>query len=173
MKSVRSGAEFQGKVPFLSHSQSGGKMVSEIYIGTVIHYFGKIGVAVLSLTDPIHIGDKIRIRGNDTEFDQEVTSLQADHEAVEYRAGGNRGRNAGHSIRSPWVSDLQVVDLTYRRRADREGHGKAVHCPFDNRTVDDSEVLGDWYYGPGGLVAADEMALHTMGWCLMASQHGD
>ena len=36
-------------------------MVSETCIGT-------IGVAVLSLTDPIHIGDKIRICGNDTEF---------------------------------------------------------------------------------------------------------
>ena len=58
-------------------------MVSETCIGTVTHYFGKIGVAVLSLTDPIHIGDKIRIHGNDTEFDQEVTSLQVDHEAVD------------------------------------------------------------------------------------------
>ena len=51
-------------------------MVSETCIGT-------IGVAVLSLTDPIHIGDKIRIRGNDTEIDQEVISLQVDHEAVD------------------------------------------------------------------------------------------
>ena len=58
-------------------------MISEICIGTVTHYFGKISVAVLSLTDPIHIGDKIRIRGNDTECDQEVTSLQVDHEAVD------------------------------------------------------------------------------------------
>ena len=58
-------------------------MVSETCIGKVTHYFGKIGVAVLSLTDPIQIGDKIRIRGNDTEFDQEVTSLQVDHEAVD------------------------------------------------------------------------------------------
>ena len=58
-------------------------MVSETCIGTVTHYFDKIGVAVLALTDPIHIGDKIRIRGNDTEFDQEVTSLQVDHEAVD------------------------------------------------------------------------------------------
>ena len=58
-------------------------MVSETCIGTVTHYFGKIGVAVLSLTDPIQIGDKIRIRGGDAEFEQEVTSLQVDHEAVD------------------------------------------------------------------------------------------
>ena len=82
MNFVRSVTEFQSKVPFLSHSQSE-EMVSETCIGTVTHYFGKIGVAVLALTDPIHIGDKIRIRGNDTEFDQEVTSLQVDHEAVD------------------------------------------------------------------------------------------
>ena len=58
-------------------------MVYETCIGTVTHYFGKSGVAVLSLTDPIHIGDKIRIRGNETEFDQEVTSFEVDHEAVD------------------------------------------------------------------------------------------
>ena len=63
-------------------------MISETCIGTVTHYFGKIDIAVLSLTDPIQIGDKIRIRGDDTEFEQEVTSLQIDHEAVDTGQAG-------------------------------------------------------------------------------------
>ena len=58
-------------------------MVSEICIGAVTHYYNKIGVAVLALTDPIHIGDLIRIRGNGVDFNQEVTSLQVDYEAVD------------------------------------------------------------------------------------------
>lgn len=57
--------------------------MSETCIGTVTHYYGKIGVAVLSLTDPVTIGDVIRIGSGDKEFDQKVASLQVDHEAVE------------------------------------------------------------------------------------------
>lgn len=56
--------------------------MSEIAIGRVTHYYGRIGVAVLALTEPIHLGDTVRIVGRGTDFQQEVTSLQIDHAAV-------------------------------------------------------------------------------------------
>ena len=57
-------------------------------IGKITHYFGKIGVAVISLTDTIKVGDTIRILGNTSDFEQKVTSLQIDHNQVESADAG-------------------------------------------------------------------------------------
>lgn len=50
-------------------------------LGKVVHYYDKIGVAVLSLNKPLKVGDKIRFTGRN-EFTQEVGSLQLDHKPV-------------------------------------------------------------------------------------------
>jgi acyl-CoA hydrolase len=52
-------------------------------VGKVTHYFDRIGVAVLSLTDPIRVGDTIHFRGHSTDFEQKVDSLQIEHKSVE------------------------------------------------------------------------------------------
>lgn len=52
-------------------------------IGEISHYFGKIGVAVIELKGPLKEGDTIRIiGGEDTNFDQEVQSMEAEHKKV-------------------------------------------------------------------------------------------
>jgi putative protease len=56
--------------------------MSEIQIGKVTHFFDKISVAVLALTDTIRVGDTVRFRGHSTDFQQEVASLQIEHQAV-------------------------------------------------------------------------------------------
>lgn len=56
-------------------------MAEEKPIGKVSHYYDKIGVAVLSLTKPLKVGDKIRFEGHN-EFTQEVASMQVQHKAV-------------------------------------------------------------------------------------------
>ncbi len=60
-------------------------------IGQVVHYFDKIGVAVIELTDSkIGIGDKIRIVGGEnTDFEQEVESMEVDHEKIKKAKKGN------------------------------------------------------------------------------------
>ena len=53
-------------------------------IGVVTHYFSKIGVAVLKLEKSgLKVGDKIRIKGATTDFEQEVKSMQIEHENVQ------------------------------------------------------------------------------------------
>lgn len=52
-------------------------------IGKVTHYFDHIGVAVLSLSIPLAVGESIKISGHDNEFVQEVESMQLDHQAVD------------------------------------------------------------------------------------------
>ena len=57
-------------------------------IGEVIHFYGKIDVAVLRLSNNLKIGDMIHFLGSHTDFQQEVTSMQIEHEPVaEGKAG--------------------------------------------------------------------------------------
>ena len=52
-------------------------------IGKVTHYFDKLGVAVLSLTSPLAVGDSVKFSGHNIEFTQVVGSMQLDHAPVE------------------------------------------------------------------------------------------
>ncbi|OGG07946.1 hypothetical protein A3D05_00145 [Candidatus Gottesmanbacteria bacterium RIFCSPHIGHO2_02_FULL_40_24] len=52
-------------------------------IGKVTHYYDKIGVAVVKLSAPLKVGDTIRFSGHDQEFNQEVKSMQIEHENIE------------------------------------------------------------------------------------------
>ena len=58
-------------------------------IGKVTHYFDKIGVAVLSLTGPLSVGDMVKFSGHGVEFTQTVTSLQLDHKPIEKAKKGD------------------------------------------------------------------------------------
>ena len=51
-------------------------------IGEVTHFFGKINVAVLKLTDTLKVGDIIHFLGRNTDFEQEVVSMQVEHETI-------------------------------------------------------------------------------------------
>jgi len=54
----------------------------EAKIGQVTHYFNKINVAVISITDEMKIGDTIHFLGHTTDFTQRVTSMQIEHKNV-------------------------------------------------------------------------------------------
>jgi hypothetical protein len=52
-------------------------------IGRVTHFYNRICVAVLDLSDRLEVGDVIHIRGRSTDFTQEVKSLEIEHEKVQ------------------------------------------------------------------------------------------
>jgi putative protease len=56
--------------------------MSEIHIGKVTHFFDRISVAVLALTEKLQVGDAIHFLGHSTDFKQEVNSLQLEHQNV-------------------------------------------------------------------------------------------
>jgi len=51
-------------------------------VGKVSHFFSKINVAVVDLTTTLSVGDRIRIQGPTTDFEQTVDSMQIEHENV-------------------------------------------------------------------------------------------
>ncbi len=58
--------------------------MEEIKIGIVTHYFNKISVAAIKLTDgDLKVGEKIHIKGHKTDFSQIVDSIQIEHQKVE------------------------------------------------------------------------------------------
>lgn len=58
-------------------------MAEKKLIGKITHYFSKIGVAVIELSDDIKAGDEIRIEGATTSFEQVVESMEIENEKVE------------------------------------------------------------------------------------------
>ena len=61
----------------------------EVRIGEITHYYNRIGVAVLKLSDGIQLGDMINIVGYTTEFTQRVESLEINHQKVESAGPGD------------------------------------------------------------------------------------
>jgi putative protease len=79
-----------------------------IEVGHVSHFFSKIGVAVLELSAPLSIGDKIVVKGPSTDFEQVVESMQVEHENIQ-RA------EAGQSVGLKLVQHARERDLVYKK----------------------------------------------------------
>jgi translation elongation factor EF-1alpha len=62
--------------------------MAEELVGTITHYFPKIEVGVVKLVAEIKVGDVLHVRGNTSDFEQEITSMQLEHAAVETAAAG-------------------------------------------------------------------------------------
>lgn len=81
--------------------------MEEKLIGRVNHWFGKIGVAGIELTDKLAVGDHIHFLGHTTDFDQDVTSMQIMHQDV---AAAGPGDDVGIKVQFR----ARVGDRVYR-----------------------------------------------------------
>ncbi len=79
----------------------------EEMVGTVTHYFPKIGVAVIMLVDDIANGDEIHIKGTHTDFCQTVTSMQVEHRTI---ANAVKGQDIGMKV----SRNVHEGDVVYR-----------------------------------------------------------
>lgn len=64
--------------------------MEEKEIGTITHYFGKISVGIIALTDVLKLGDTIHIKGHTSDFSQRVDSLQIEHQEVQEGKPGDQ-----------------------------------------------------------------------------------
>jgi len=64
-------------------------MEEKTQIGEITHYFDKIGVAIVKLSNRIRVGDTISIEGNSTSFKQSVSSMQIEHINVDEAGAGD------------------------------------------------------------------------------------
>ena len=82
--------------------------MEEMQVGKVTHYFDKIGVAVVKITDgSIKVGDHIHIKGHTTDFTEKVTSMQIEHEKVQV---AEPGQDIGLKTTQP----VRANDIVYK-----------------------------------------------------------
>ena len=70
-------------------------------LGKVTHYYDHLGVAVIKLAKGVALkkGDRVQFKGNNTDFTQEVVSLQADHKEVDsVKAGEDFGLKVDQKV---------------------------------------------------------------------------
>jgi len=79
-----------------------------VEVGRVTHFFSKISVAVIELTAPLAVGDRIAIKGPTTDFEQVVESMQIEHQNVQ-RA------EAGQSIGLKVAQRVRERDMVYKK----------------------------------------------------------
>lgn len=69
-------------------------------VGRVSHYFTRISVAVIELSAPLRVGDRVTIKGATTDFEQTVESMQIEHVDVkEAKAGDSIGLRVKDRVR--------------------------------------------------------------------------
>ncbi len=75
------------------------KIVPELYVGEITHYFQKISVVVVKVTEhPILIGDLIHVKGSSADFTQKVVSLQVESKDVRF---ARKGELVGLQVSQP------------------------------------------------------------------------
>jgi putative protease len=64
--------------------------MSEVEIGVIQHYFDKIGVGAIEITEgELLVGDTIHIKGHTTDFTTTIDSMQIEHNTVEKAKKGD------------------------------------------------------------------------------------
>jgi putative protease len=59
-------------------------------VGKIAHFFDGISVAVVEVTGKIKLGDKIKIKGTTTDFEQSADSMQVDRRSIMEAKPGDR-----------------------------------------------------------------------------------
>ena len=62
--------------------------MEEKEIGKITHYYGKLGVGLIELTDALKVGDTIHIKGHSEDFTQQITSMRIEYQDIQEAASG-------------------------------------------------------------------------------------
>ena len=76
-------------------------------VGRITHFFTKISVAIVELTDALAVGDQILIKGPTTNIEQKVESMQIEHENVKK---AKRGQGIGLKVND----HVKENDMVYK-----------------------------------------------------------
>ncbi len=84
--------------------------MNEKPVGKVTHFFGKISVAVVELSGPLKVGDKIKFKRHDAEeFEQVVQSMQIEHEQIK---AAKKGQAIGLKTAQPVHEGAEVFKVS-------------------------------------------------------------
>ncbi len=84
--------------------------IADKKLGTVTHFYDKIGVAVVKLTGgDLKIGDKVKLIGKDgQEFTEDVNSMQIEHADIDI---AKKGDEFGIKVQKPVKSPSPITKV--------------------------------------------------------------
>ena len=74
-------------------------------VGRVVHFYDKIGVAVIKLEKPLKVGNNVKFVHGENEFTQTIESIQLEHTQVE---SGKKGQEIAVKVDKEAKSGTQV-----------------------------------------------------------------
>ncbi len=83
-------------------------MVEKKLIGKIVHFYPKISVAVLELSDTLNVGDKISIEKESGSFEQVVDSMQIEHQSI---SEAKKGQSIGLKVADKTREGAQVFKV--------------------------------------------------------------
>jgi len=79
--------------------------VKKDQIGTITHFYSKLGVGIIKLDKVLKVGDMIQIKGNTSDFKQKIEEMQFDHKNIDE---GVKGQEIGVKLNEK-VRDGDIV----------------------------------------------------------------
>ena len=75
-------------------------------VGKVVHYYDKVAVAIIDLkSGGLKVGDQVKFKRGDEEFNQKVESLQVEHQEV---TAVKKGDSFGLKVDKPTKPGTEV-----------------------------------------------------------------
>lgn len=75
-------------------------------VGKIVHYYTNLKVGIIELTSTLKVGDKIKIKGATSDFEQKVDSMQIEHDKVQE---AKKGKSIGLKVKKP----VRQNDIVY------------------------------------------------------------
>lgn len=83
--------------------------MADMKIGKVIHYYDKLGVAIVELSANLAAGETIRFeRGGEEMFEQKVDSMQIEHEQI---SEAKKGETIGLKVEQEVKEEAEVYKV--------------------------------------------------------------
>lgn len=83
----------------------GGNSMANQALGQITHYYDKIGVAIIELKDTLKVGDKVKFKKGDDEFEQTIDSIQVEKAPVD---SAIKGAIVGIKVEQPLKEGTEV-----------------------------------------------------------------
>jgi translation elongation factor EF-Tu-like GTPase len=83
-------------------------MAEEVKVGVITHFFSKVSVGIINLTDgELKVGDNIHIKGHTSDFNQTIESMEIEHKVVE---SAKKGESVGIKVKE----HVREHDVVYK-----------------------------------------------------------
>lgn len=83
-------------------------MAKNNLIGKITHWYDKISVAVVKLDKALEVGDKIKVKHGNQEFEETITSMELNHQPVQ---SGKKGQEIAMKLSQKAGENSEILSV--------------------------------------------------------------